>query len=422
MFKKLGIFVAVFIVHLVGKSQSTSVVYDNQVYQPYIKTVECYNSKKEQSFPIITLRSSETITFAFDDLRAGNQNYSYNIEHCTFDWKPSRINPLDYVESFREDIIFNTKSSFNTLQKFTHYQFQLPNEQVRPKISGNYLLTVFEKNDPKKVVVTQRFYVVDPLINIGAEIVPGSDVAFLQKKQKINFTLFHQTPLQNTYQTVKVVVMQNGIPQTQVVNTKPTFIKPGSLVYNELGANEFWGGSEFRKFDFRNFRYKAEHVQDFSRDTTNHIILFPDLTNPNTKYTSQFDENGEFFIRNQDGRDHITDSDYANVSFTLNSAPPSPNGDVYVVGRFNNYRLTDENRLIYDPNKKRFTGTVMLKQGLYDFKYVWINADGKFDDAIFEGSFFETANSYQLLAYYRKPGGRWDELLGFSQINNLTKR
>lgn len=403
-------------------AQNTALVYDNVVYKSSIKTVECYNSKKEQSFPIIALRSGETLTFSFDDLSTSSTNYRYSIEHCTADWKPSRINNLDFVESFNEDIVSNYRLSFNTLQKFTNYKITLPNDQIRPKISGNYLLKVYENNNPQQLVITQRFYVSDNLVNVGAEVAPSSLVTYRNSKQKVNFSVFYQsTPLQNPYLNVKAVVMQNGIPQTAIVNTKPTFVQQSSLVYNDLNANEFWGGNEYRKFDIRSFRYKAEHVQEFFRDTAINVILFTDVPYNSIKYSNQFDENGNFYIRNQEGRDQITDSDYANVLFTLNATPPTPKGNAYVVGRFNNYTLNESNRLHYDTSRKRFYGNIKVKQGLYDFKYVWIDENGTYNDTVFEGSFFETENTYQVLVYYRKPGGRWDELIGFTNINNYKR-
>lgn len=406
---------------LLAHAQAANYSYDNKIYVPYIKTVECYNSTKEQSFPIIRLNSHETITLGFDDLQGSSKNYSYTVEHCTFDWQPSRINVLDYLETFREDIIFDYKYSVNTLQRFTHYQLKLPNEQIKPKIAGNYLLKIYESGKADKPIITQRFYLVSNSLNVGVEIVPATNVQHRNTKQKINLTVFNPFNIQSPNTDLKVVVMQNGIPYSQKINTKPQFIRPNSIAYTDLNANEFWGGNEFRKFDTRSFRYKATGVQQSYRDSLQNIVLSTDLPADANRYSNSLDENGAFYIRNNDGRNHITDSDYANVKFTLNAQPPKSNGHVYVVGRFNNYTFSDENKLSYVAAQQRFYGNIMLKQGIYDYKYIWVDENGIINDTVFEGSFFETSNSYQVLVYYRKPATRYDELAGFSMVNSAKR-
>ena len=402
-------------------AQQKQFEYDNHVYAAQIKSVQCYNTQKEQSLPIIQLNSSAKILFSFDDLNGGSKDYWYTLEHCTSDWHSSNLSVLDYLDGMSEDRIISYAYSAKTLQKFTHYELTLPNEQIKPKISGNYLLKVYQDGDIKKPVCSQRFYISTNQVSVEMQVTPSTDVALRFSNQKINFSIIHQMPIQNPYTDIKVILMQNGNPLTAKLNTKPTYIKPGSLIYSEINANDFEGLNEFRKFDMRSFRYKGVHVQDIFADTINKVILFPDLTNNAKTYTRQLDDDGAFFIRNQDNRDNDTDSDYASLLFTLNAAAPGK-GDLYITGRFNNFGLNAENKMTYDATRKRFTGIQYLKQGVYDYQYTWRDSNtGKTTTSLFEGSFVETENSYQAFVYFRKPGSRWDELIGYQTISTVQQ-
>jgi hypothetical protein len=196
-------------------------------------------------------------------------------------------------------------------------------------------------------------------------------------------------------------------------------VRQGQLVYNDLRSFVFDGGNEFRKFDIRSLRLQSERVAQINRDTANTVLLLPDPNLNSFSYSTNFDENGGYYIRNQDGRDNRTDGDYATVKLTLSSSRPPGNGSAYIVGKFNDYRLTESNRMSYDDNLKRYYGSIFVKQGLYDYHYVWADDNGLINETIFDGSFFETENTYQIFFYYRKPGSRWEELVGYTEINTL---
>jgi len=393
---------------------------ENKIYLPNIKTVLCYNSNKEQSVPVILLNSAETITVSFDDLLAGTKNYWYTVEHCTSDWKTSNISSIDYLEGFNEDRILNYRYSSNTIRKYTHYEFSLPNTQVKPKIGGNYILKVYEDANKNKPVLSQRFYILDSQFGIAGEITNSMQVANRNDKQKVNFTIAYSGNIANPYQDVKAIVMQNFNSNTAIQNTKPSFVRPNQLVYNDINTNDFWGDNEFRKFDTRSLRFKADNVRDIYRDNeAANVMLFKDLPRNNIAFANQYDENGNYFIRNTDGRDDRTESEYTGVLFTLNAPTPSADGEAYVVGRFNNYTLSKDNKLLYDASRKQFYGSILLKQGLYDYEYAWFDkTNNTVETRPFEGAFFQTENSYQIFVYYRRPGARWETLVGFTNLTN----
>jgi hypothetical protein len=418
--QKLLVILLFFIPSLTFAQTDQTFTYENKIYLPNIKTLSFSNSNKEQSLPIILLNTSETLTLSFDDLLGGTQNYWYTVEHCNANWQSSKISSIDYLDGLNDDRLINYRYSTNTTRKYTHYELTLPNTQIKPKIGGNYLLKVYLDGDMKKPVISQRFYIVDSQFVVSAEITNSFQVADRNSKQKINFTINHTIPIPNPYQDIKAIVMQNFNSNTAQINTKPAFVRPNQLVYNDLNTNDFWGGNEFRKFDTRSLRFKGDNVKDIYRDNESvNVMLFQDAPRNTSAFANQFDENGNFFIRNTDGRDDKTEAEYTGVLFTLNAAAPSANGEAYVIGRFNNYTLSKENKLLYDAGRKQFYGNILLKQGLYDYEYAWLDkGTNTVDTKPFEGAFFQTENSYQILVYYRRPGARWETLVGYTNLSN----
>jgi hypothetical protein len=390
-------------------------VYEDKVYRPEIKSVQFYALGKEASFPIINLRSSDQVLLAFDDLTGHTRNLYYTIEHCDADWNPSNLSPTEYLQSFNEDRLTDYRYSTGTRQKYIHYELTLPNQNIIPKIAGNYLLKVYEDGDQTHPLITRRLYVLGNRVSILAEVAPSANNQLRPTNQKINFEInYAGLTVQNPYNDIRAFVMQNARPQTGQMNTRPAYVRGTQLIYNDLNTNDLPGGNEFRHVDLRSLRLNSDRVDHIYRDTANTVMLLTDHARERPDYTFQYDNDGKFFIFNQEGRDSRTDGDYAHVYFTLAANKTDREGAAYLVGQFNSYRLDADSKMEFDKVSNRFYTNQFLKQGVYDFEYVWVDASTKKpDETLLEGSHFETENEYQLLVYYRPAGARWDELVGY---------
>lgn len=400
----------------IGKAQ---IPYDNAVYVPQVRTIQFYNIAQKDSFPVINLGSGDKINVAFDDLRGGSRNYYYTLEHCDANWNSSNLSTAEYLLNYTDDRITSNSYSLGTICKYTHYELTFPNASIAPKIAGNYIFKVFEDEDQSKLIFTKRLYVLGSKVSIIAEVVPSNDVSLRQTNQKINFTLnYGNLPVQNPATDLRTLVMQNGRSETGSFNTQPTYIRGQQLIFSEYNSNDFSGGNEFRHFDTRSLRLNSDRIQHIYRDTANTVVLLTDPDKSKEAYIFNYDLDGKFFILNQDGSDPRTDADYAHMVFSLSTLKSPAEGTPYIVGQFNDYRIDAASKLTFDNQSGRYLTSIFLKQGVYDYAYVWVDKAGKQYDYVLEGSHFETENNYQLLVYYRPPGARWEELIGYRLINS----
>ncbi|MFD2147505.1 type IX secretion system plug protein [Mucilaginibacter antarcticus] len=397
--------------------------YADSVFNQYIKSIQLSSTAKEASFPIIVLQSGEQLQLAFDDLRGSVRNYYYTFEHCDSKWLPTNVAVAEYLQGFREDKIIDYVYSTNTIQKYTHYEVKFPNQNMSFKISGNYSLKVYEDSNKEKPLFTRKLYVLNNKVSVSGDVLTSSNPSYRQTNQKINYQVnYGSLNVQNPNRDIKVLLMQNMRPETAMWNVTPTSIRGTQLIYNDVSINDFAGRNEFRRFDLRTLRVNTERVGRIYRDTANTVMLLGDPLRNETRYSFQFDNNGNYFILNTDGFEPRRDGDYAHVYFSLATNKSDKDGAAYVVGRFNDYKIDALSKMEYEPVKGRFFTSQFIKQGVYDYEYVWVDArTGVRSDIPIEGTHFETENDYQLLVYYRPINGRWDELVGYKLLNTAKK-
>jgi len=125
-------------------SQDENIRYYDHIYKDNIKSVKFHVDGGYLTYPIIDLEAPAPLMLSFDDMDGDIKSYVYTFVHCDVNWQPSNINEMDYLDGFSEGDITDYEYSFSTYVDYTHYSLLLPNDDMRWKISGNYLLKVYE--------------------------------------------------------------------------------------------------------------------------------------------------------------------------------------------------------------------------------------------------------------------------------------
>ncbi len=395
-------------------------VYKTEIIDPSIRTLLMSTSASELAPPIIQLNGTQQIVLRFDDLGEDIRDMYYRFEHCTFDWKSSDLKTMDYQTGYNTDFISDYAYSFNTIRPYTHYSLTFPNDRIQLTKSGNYVIKVFANDDEEKPILTARFMIYEPMATITAGVRQSRIVSERDYRQKIDISVnLNGVETLNPYSEIELVVLQNNRLDNAKHGLKPSFIKGRELVYDFQNELTFDGINEFRFFDAKSVRYRSENVADVKLENNGyHIYLSQDIRRAFKTYSTEQDINGKLLIKNDDMQNAHLESDYVSVHFEMPIDAFMGNGDMYLFGQLSNWEMEDRFKMDYSPLKLRYEKTLLLKQGYYNYIYLWkYKTQDIGTTELTEGNHYETENDYSILVYYKDRSSFSDRLVGYKVVN-----
>lgn len=361
-------------------------------------------------YPVLSIDNTSGLRLEFDMLQENAEYLHVTLIHCNYDWTKSNLMDMQILNEYNEFNITQYEFSQNTHIPYIQYGVDIPT----PTKSGNYLLVAYRDGNKSNILFSRRFLVFDNQTVIDPTFSPSSLIVRRNTHQQIDLNItFKSLEQVNPSRDIKIAILQNHNWHTLLEGLQPTNIRldQGLLQYDFFsGENEFPGWNEFRFFDLQSTTYRGmnvAHVEFLPKNVAARISL--DKSRNGLAYTHyNNDLNGSYYLQNTDPGDGQYESEYVQVFFELNS--DSIAGNVYIVGSYNNWKLNEKNLMQYDTSRNRYLGTILLKQGYYNYSY-WV--EGKLPTTSLEGSHYQTTNNYEILVYYRNPLNNYDELVGY---------
>ena len=395
----------------------------NLNYKPQVQTVLLYADDNQLNDPIIPLDDmTERLTLSFDVIDGEGEVLNYTFIHCSFDWQPTDIQRLQYASGFESDRLDDYAFSRNTLIDYVNYQLKFPKEDMKPLLSGNYLLIVYG-NDLNDLYFTRRFMVVDEKVHLGVTVPRyPDDLALTDTHQQLNVTVNMNNYITNNTQLFShLTIRQNGRWDNAAEGVKPTYVYPDYITFEHAPQTVFEGTNQYWRFNTSNFRFQSENLTHIRQtDDYYEIDIATCESRARKAYASYEDIHGEKFIYVEDeDLDNATEADYCLVNFFYKSEAPLTHEDLYLMGAINDWRFDESNKMTYDYKMRGYTCSMMLKQGYYNFMVVTLDrSTHEIMTDLTAGNHWETNNVYKLYFYYFNVVKGYDELIGYSVVNS----
>ncbi|AFL84957.1 hypothetical protein Belba_2397 [Belliella baltica DSM 15883] len=396
----------------------------DKVYEENIQSVRLFPKTQEFSSqmtsPVISLQAASPLLLSFDDIAYDPDMYSAKIIHCNMDWTPSDLKENDYLDQFNEFNVNDYNYSIDTRVPYIHFNFILP----KVTKTGNYVIQVYRNRDQKQTILTKRFMVFDNSMQVGARIVPPSQTEFRRKQQQLNLNINYKArEVLDPRNSIKVIIRQNQRWDNVKYDLTPTMVREDlkTMEYQLFdGSNAFFAGNEFRFVDLRYVRARGNNVAKVEmKEDVVFAETLVEKARPSAAYSQYLDMNGQYAIFNFERQNYDLEGEYILTTFNLSAE--GINETPYLIGALTNWENHPDSKMTLNTKTNTYESTLLLKQGWYDYQFAYLTPNG-WNMSPLEGDHFETENEYEVLVYFRDVGSRYDELVGYININPNKRR
>lgn len=390
------------------------------IFDEKIKSLQVRLDGNDFAMPVAVLGSDDRIRISFDHLADDRQFFRYSLVHCNADWRPSGLMDSEVLDGFNEGTVEDYAFSGPTTVRYVHYELTIPNAQVAPKVSGNYLLKIYNEDDPDRTLLQCRFMVSEATARLGVGASSQTDIDYNKTHQQVNIMLdVDDAGVEDSFNDLLVVVGQNGRLDSEVSVRHPLRASGSVLYYEHLQPLIFEAGNEYRRFETVSDSYPGMGVAEINYfDPYYHYSLYTDLPRADEPYSYDQTQHGRYFVREYNSVDSDTEADYGVVHFSLDM-PDMPGTMIFLDGDFTQRRFDDNVRMTFNPSTGRWERAMLLKQGAYNYQYLIVPPGARRGyTAPIEGDKYQTVNEYQVKVYHRRRGERYDRLIATASFRN----
>lgn len=379
-----------------------------------IQTVQLYQGNDERNFPITTLRSSDPLTLEFDLMEQEGRPLSVYFYHADRTWTRD-LSPSQYLDSYHNDKLLDYQRSQGTVVPYVHYEYRFPNDDIQFRLSGNYVLRVTEQGRPDAVLFERAFFVTDEAgtLQMGAEslLVPG------QRQQSVRPVARFSPPaaLQGDPFGYTVCFVRNGRLPDARCQDRPLVGQQPTLSFELDRDRAFDPTTADYTVNLGNLR-AGSGIENTDRTVTPfQVLLEPDYAQFSGRDLDA-NLNGQIVVRAAvDGyANPALRAEYVRTTFAFVPPREQPlSGSVVVAGSFSGMSADRGTRMQWRPERQRYEGNVLLKQGQYQYFY---SASDPILQRAIQQTQLRRQSTYTAFVYYQDTSQRTDRLLRVTSV------